>query len=311
MFDTLTEIDQLTKTLRDAGELDPEQAQHTVIRVIHGLCQALLRAERRGVRAASVTASLEPARLLHAQSAFLQRLQTWPRGYPGDFETIEMICDGEVVSQGALARSLEWYALNSPVAQQHMNKLERQTELLASVCSEKAAPSILIVGCGGCRDFHELPRPASGRAGRVTLNDIDSAALELALGRVRATGLEVSAEAGNALRVVPRLARRERYDLIIAGGIFDYLPDSAATLLLRHAFQALLPGGLLFFTNIADKNPYRPWLEHVLNWKLIERTRSELDELIDAAGIAPAAVRSYRERTGLTHLIELRAPSER
>ena len=61
----------------------------------------------------------------------------------------------------------------------------------------------------------------------------------------------------------------------------------------------------MFFTNIAADNPYRPWLDYVLNWRLIERSAGELRELVAAAGIDQRGMRLERDRTGLTHLVEL------
>lgn len=35
--------------------------------------------------------SIDKAWYLHSRSPFISRLQSWPRGYPGDFETIESL----------------------------------------------------------------------------------------------------------------------------------------------------------------------------------------------------------------------------
>jgi hypothetical protein len=38
------------------------------------------------------------AREVHARSPFVRRLQSWPRGYPGDFETVEYLLSQEVMA---------------------------------------------------------------------------------------------------------------------------------------------------------------------------------------------------------------------
>ena len=64
---------------------------------------------------------------------------------------------------------------------------------------------------------------------------------------------------------VPRVLRRVRdlgpFDLILAGGLFDYLTDRFITRTLAEAWDTLLaPGGRIVFTNIATGNPYRVWI---------------------------------------------------
>ena len=277
---------------------------HATIGLIHRLCDAILRAERAGLARASILPALESSRELHAESRFLRRLQDWPRGYPGDFETIEQLCEAQISATDPLVRSLEWYALNTPVAQQHRNKVEQQTALIAETSRRKPNAEILLVGCGGCRDLRALEPPSLLESARVTLNDSDPEAIDFARSRLP-RGLRCQVEVGNALRVVPRLSRKSRYDLIIAGGIFDYLPDSAATLLLRHGYRALAPGGVLFFTNIAQGNPYRPWMEYLVDWVLLERSADDLGRLLDGAEVPSSSVRFSRDLTELTFLIRV------
>jgi SAM-dependent methyltransferase len=284
------------------------ETPHATIAIVHRLFDAILTAEREGLERSSILAQLEAARALHAESSFLRRLRDWPRGYQGDFETIERLCDAQVSAADPLVRCLEWYALNAPVAQQHRNKVEQQAALIAEVVKSRNDPEILLVGCGGCRDLRALEPPSLLKSARFTLNDSDPAAIEFARAQLPAQGFRCQFEVGNALRVVPRLSRKSRYDLLIAGGIFDYLPDSAATRLLHYGYRALAPGGVLFFTNIASGNPYRPWMEYLVNWLLIERSADDLARLLDGAGVPSNSVTFARDLTGLTFLIRVERP---
>src|SRR5215813_11883261 len=72
---------------------------------------------------------------------------------------------------------------------------------------------------------------------------------------------------------------------LLAGGLFDYLPDEHARYLIRHAWSLVDDGGALFFTNIARGNPYRPLIEYFGDWFLIERTEEDVMRLCEAAGI--------------------------
>ena len=81
-----------------------------------------------GWSAERIKERLKPSRRVFASSSFMQRCQEWPRGYAGDFETIEYLVDGV---NRSLPGTLGWYIenimLHSPVVQQHRNKLESQS----------------------------------------------------------------------------------------------------------------------------------------------------------------------------------------
>jgi extracellular factor (EF) 3-hydroxypalmitic acid methyl ester biosynthesis protein len=63
---------------------------------------------------------------------------------------------------------------------------------------------------------------------------------------------------GNVLRAIPALAAQGPYDLVLAGGLFDYLPDRVARFVIGKAMTRLCkPGGLFYFSNIGTGNPYR------------------------------------------------------
>ena len=57
---------------------------------MHRFSTAILIASGPGLRA-TLMPHLEQIRALHARSPFVARLQAWPRGYAGDFETVEYI----------------------------------------------------------------------------------------------------------------------------------------------------------------------------------------------------------------------------
>ena len=67
----------------------------------------------------------------------------------------------------------------------------------------------------------------------------------------------------------------------------------------------LAADGSLFFTNIAEGNPYRPLIEYFGDWFLIERSEETLRGYCDAAGIPAQNVAVTREETGLAYLVEI------
>ncbi|MGX1063845.1 hypothetical protein AB7M39_003210 [Bradyrhizobium diazoefficiens] len=73
---------------------DPAAAMHRTASQMHALCCALARLPAPAWNSPNIQRLLAPARHLHARSSFVRRLQEWPRGYPGDFETVELLAAG-------------------------------------------------------------------------------------------------------------------------------------------------------------------------------------------------------------------------
>src|SRR6185436_42187 len=106
---------------------------HATAASLHRFSTAILMCERAGLDRATLLPHLERLRALHARSPFVARLQAWPRGYAGDFETVEYICDaGNKASPGTVPWAIEECALQSPVAQQHRNKVALQARAILS-----------------------------------------------------------------------------------------------------------------------------------------------------------------------------------
>jgi extracellular factor (EF) 3-hydroxypalmitic acid methyl ester biosynthesis protein len=100
--------------------------------------------------------------------------------------------------------------------------------------------------------------------------------------------------------VLRRVRAHGPFDLILAGGLFDYLPDRLAVRTIAESWRLLAPGGRMVFTNIAVGNPFRVWIEYMGDWTLIERTESDIERLCLAADVAAPAMQ--REATALAIL---------
>lgn len=295
----------------ETSTLAPAQLHHAALSAVHGICAAILRAEDYGCSREDIVEVLEPVREIHARSPFVSRLQEWPRGYPGDFETVERICRGENTApdDAGVAIHCEAYALNFPIAQQHRNKVRHQAQQIARAVYANRKARILAIACGGAPDFRELLPLLQRKPVELHLNDADPAAIAYAREKLHRIRRKCQWYEGNALALFRQWRRLPPFDLILAGGLFDYLDDRRAKFLLQQAYWQLAEGGTLFFTNIAEGNPYRALIAYVGDWHLLERSEDELLVLTDAAGIAREEVSIRREESGLAFLIEVRRGS--
>ncbi len=257
--------------------------------------------ERWGWSAERIQSELAPCRAVFATSSFMRRCQQWPRGYAGDFETIEYLAAGV---NHSVAGSLGWHfedlILGSPIAQQHRNKLEQQAMEIVRTVQGNGEARVLSMACGGCLDWLQALPFLQDFAGEIVLNDMDPDALLLAESRLRQTTRRVRVEPGNVLLAMKRLTRRAPFDLVVAGGLFDYLCDKAIVFLLRSIYGDLLgAGGVLLFTNLAEGNPWRALMAYGSNWSVHERTEAQILTLCSQAGIPRSAVVTGREATRL------------
>lgn len=285
-----------------------QSAEPTYLRTVAAVFDVLAAIEsfeQAGGERDEIVAAVAPARELVRESPYFRRMQDWPRGYQGDFEMVEYLMQAQNrASPNSLARHLEQYGLTSPAAQQHRNKVRRQAELIHSVSIEKQTPRILIVACGSSPDLAHVQSYLNGAAD-VTLYDYDADALEFSRQRLTALGDSCRYVRGNVFRIDRDLGDAGRFDLIITGGLFDYLKDAVVIRLLRYLWSQLLAeGGRLFFTNMSPDNPDRVWIEYLADWRLIMRDENDMTALCNAAGIPGSALQLYREQTNATILAE-------
>ncbi len=283
---------------------DKSEGRVEALRLMKQFSEAVEELERRAWSIERIQAELAPSREIFATSSFMRRCQRWPRGYAGDFETIEYLAANMNHSlPGTIGWHFEEIILRSPIAQQHRNKLDHQANEIAQAVLGSRHARVLSVACGGCLDWVPALPLLQNFAGEIVLNDFEPAALALADIRLRAATSRIRLEHGNVLRASKRLTCCPSFNLVIAGGLFDYLTDKAIIFLLHTIHEDLLaPNGVLLFSNLAKGNPWRTLMGHVSNWSLNERTEGQIRQLCLDAGIPQSALFIKRETTGLAIL---------
>ncbi len=293
----------LENIITDGGH----QLYHEVVACMHELCYSILVAEKNGRSRTEIEEVIKPARDIHSRSVFIKRLQEWPRKYPGDFETVEYLCDLENKSvYGTVEYYIEEYALNAAIAQQHRNKLHHQSGLvLDMLLSGGSGKKILSVGCGGCRDILSIEKFINTIQCEIVINDIDNDALELSRKRLsNLKGLHVVP--GNIIQALRAVEKLGPFDLIVTGGLFDHMTDKHVSFFLKHTLNKLLnKGGILFFANAVEGNPFKVWMEYLADWKLNYRSEEDIIGLLKAAGYDDSAININKDETGLTFLVKV------
>lgn len=68
---------------------------HLVVSQVHALLASILELESLGVDKETIHSAVAEVRRLHAASPIIARMQNWPRGYAGDYQTVEIILSGQ------------------------------------------------------------------------------------------------------------------------------------------------------------------------------------------------------------------------
>lgn len=274
------------------------------------LVAAVVEAEAEGQSKMDILASLAAVRSVCAQSPFYSYAQQWPRGYAGDFEIVEQIvAQANHAEPGTFGWALEQQLLTGPMTQQHINKVLHQAKLVTELLSSRPGEpvSVLVIASGGAADLRRVLPSLVGENVSFVLNDADPDALRLAEDSLGHLGDRLSIVPGNVMRSIDALAEQGPYDLVLAGGLFDYLPERIATRLIGKILRRLCkPGGLFYFSNVGAGNEFRVVLEYLMSWPLIERDEQDIRNLVAPHAELVAETSIALDPTALTLLAEVR-----
>jgi len=293
----------------DNGDCADPTAHHRVGELILTSCRVLNDAEEY-MEDQDIKRLFLLVREIVGRSPFINRMQTWPRGYQGDFETMEYIMRAENMAKiQTLAHICEAHALTLPPVQMHRNMILEQARLVHQVCTERERGArILSLGCGSCPDLQIAQSTITDLEPEIILLDMDGDALTRAKQMLPDISDRLTFIKGPIVNQLSK-ALKSSFDLILARGIFNYMSDGTTLVVLRKLWErGLRSGGKILFTNIDRNDPYRGWRTRFVNWSLNERSEEEIRALCRKVNIGMRNISIRREGTGLAHFVELRRP---
>jgi hypothetical protein len=128
-LEALQLIDDRFKELEQKCDSLPfPEAYNQVVSQMHALTAAVFTAQQSGFTSERIRGELSNSWRIFGESSFVGHLQSWPRGYPGDFDAINMILDRcESAPLNTISGIIGNYALNTTIAQQHREKIAIQS----------------------------------------------------------------------------------------------------------------------------------------------------------------------------------------
>lgn len=230
------------------------------------------------------------------QSQLGERLYRKPRGYGGDFSTLELIYKNQPVGEGALGRLIDACLLETPAIEAMRNRRPRlAAEIKKSLDEERSRPlRVLSIACGPASELLDVYDSLEEKARlRSTLVDVDFQALLHVSERVNRRGLRDLVQMTVKNLVYLALGRTDldmgEQDLVYSTGLIDYFNDSMVVRILDHIHSILRPGGRVLVGNFHPSNPSKALFDHVLEWSLVHRTGEDVNRLFEESRFGRAA----------------------
>jgi len=219
------------------------------------------------------------------EDPYTKRAFTKPRGYAGDPVMLDFVY-GHRDSQDTIARSSEigrgilaYTAGGSPPARAVRWRRARAAQEIEALASRSRKTRVLAFACGHLREI-ELLHPELRRRVQITAADIDEKSLEVV---AHEYGQDDEIEC-RRVSVKDLIANRHgfqpSFDLIYTLGLFDYLSDRAAELLIPVLWSLLAPKGKMIIANFTPETEGAAYMEAIMDWWLHFRTADALLEWI-------------------------------
>ncbi len=250
-----------------------------------------------------MTAELLPYIL---SSRIAERSYTKPRGYAGDYLTIEWLYQDEPSGVGALGTLFDRaiLGLGCSKAVQHRRKI--LSDQISQVVKERAGDpaEITSLACGPAREVydHYVGNP-HGSTVRSHLVDLDAEALEF-VGKWRdELGLTTQIDLHHLNLVHLILGRHvldlPQQDLVYSIGLIDYFDDNFVIRLLDYIHGILRPGGKVILGNFHPSNRSRGLMDHVFDWKLIHRDEDDMNRIFEKSVFGRGCTEILFEQQGI------------
>lgn len=238
-------------------------------------------------------------------STLIDRSYTKPRGYAGDFLTLQMVYDDQPDGVGRLGPYIDRWFLGIPASRAVKNRRKLLRDIIvdtAQTCHGRPA-AITSLACGPAREIFDVFGEPDHPDIIATCVDIDDQALTYAERVARSIGVAGRVEFLQANVVKVALGRHVLelgdQDLVYSIGLIDYLADHLVVRLLDWIYHRLRPGGTAIVGNFDVDNPDRAFMDHLLDWKLIHRSPQDLADLFARSEFGNAPVQVRREAAGI------------
>ena len=241
-------------------------------------------------------------------TATIERCYSKPRGYAGDYLTIEKIYNNRPEGAGRIGAVVDRLFLEMPAAVAVRNRRPLLADEIRSTVSSRTDTTrparVLSLACGPAREIADVFATLTDRNQLVaTCLDIDLQALAFVADWRDKAGLKSRINLLNQNLISLALGRAKLdvppQDLVYSIGLIDYFDDRMVIKMLDFIYEVLAPGGRVILGNFHPRNPTRALMDYLLEWRLIHRTEADMDRLFAGSKFKSAASRTRFEEAGV------------
>jgi len=238
-------------------------------------------------------------------TAIGERYYSKPRGYAGDYQTIEMIYDNAPAGTGRIGPVLDSCMLNIAAAKAVRNRRRLlASEIQTSYGAAAKEFHVASLACGPAREIFDVFEKAGDKSRlHVSCIDIDREALAQVTTRAQEQKLADQVRTFHGNLIYLATGRQELdlapQDLIYSLNLTDYFSDELVVTLMNWIYDELRPGGRAILGNFHPRNPSRGLMDHVLDWRLTYRNEAAMNQLFLGSKFAKACSRIFFEEEGI------------
>jgi CRP-like cAMP-binding protein/SAM-dependent methyltransferase len=239
-----------------------------------------------------------------------ERFYAKPRGYPGDFRSIDMIYQNYPAGTGRIGPLVDRCFLNLPSVRAVRNRRALLAkEIMKTVREKNGAAHVTSLACGPAGEVFDVFEQLDDRARlQASLVDIDLQALAYVADRRDQAKLQNRMNLIHANLVYLAMGRQKLdlkdQDLIYSIGLIDYFNDKFVVKLLNWIHPRLQPGGIVILGNFHPNNYCKEMMDYVMEWKLIHRSEEDINRLFIASAFGRPSRRIQFESEGLNLFAE-------
>jgi extracellular factor (EF) 3-hydroxypalmitic acid methyl ester biosynthesis protein len=240
-----------------------------------------------------------------------ERYYSKPRGYAGDFLTIEWMYQNDPQGAGRLGPILDRCFLSVAASRAVQNRRGLLAGHIQDALqrAEGRTAQITSMACGPAEELFDVFETLEDKSRmRATLIDIDWQALAFVSDHADRLKLRRQLELVNGNLVYLATGRQKLdlkpQDLVYSIGLIDYFNDKFVIALLNYVHTLLRPGGKVVLGNFHTSNPDKVLMDYILDWKLIHRTEEDMNRLFAASAFGRPCTEIRFEAAGVNLFAE-------
>jgi len=241
------------------------------------------------------------------QSPFLRRCREKPRGYAGDYLTIQMMYDQHAQPIDGFGMAVQAWAMTQPCPRAVRNRRRLVAAFVDHACAncDHGWPSIISLGCGPAAEVFDTLGHCNAN---FTLVDIDEEAIAFVRTKAHDAGLsdQIAVRRANIIKMALGADCRiaDGQNAIYSLGLLDYFNDALFIRLLDYIHGKLAKGGRALLGNFRPAHANAAFFEHALEWPLTLRSESDLLRLVKQSRFADCPMSIGAEPEGVQLFIE-------